>query len=65
MTTIYLVLEIGALLMVLVLPMVGPRKKKNTTAKPIEISNWAINENGGLENLSETNPGENYPIKIN
>jgi hypothetical protein len=64
MTTIYLVLKISALLVVLVLPLVGPRKKKNIKGTSIEMSDWAINENGSLENLTETNPGEHYPLKI-
>lgn len=64
MTTIYLVLEICTLLVVLVLPLAGPGKKKNLKGTSIELSDWAINENGGLENLKETKPGEHHPEKI-
>jgi hypothetical protein len=54
MTTIYTVLEVGALLMVIVLPMRGPKKKKSKQNAPVEISDWAVNENGFLESLSKT-----------
>jgi hypothetical protein len=64
MTTIYLVLEISTLLLVIVLPMAGPKKKKSIKQTRVEISDWAINENGGLESISETNRGEHSPIKI-
>ncbi|MGZ3751064.1 MAG: hypothetical protein ACXVB0_24670 [Mucilaginibacter sp.] len=50
MTTIYLVLEISALLMVIIIPLRGPKKQKNKKVTPAEISEWAINENGALEN---------------
>ena len=49
MTTLYLVLEVSALLLVIVLPMAGPKKKKTNKIAPVEISEWAIDENGSLE----------------
>lgn len=56
MTTIYLVLKISALLLVMVLPLRGPKKKKTTKTAPVEISDWAIDENGCLESLVKTEP---------
>lgn len=38
MTIVYLVLKISALLMVIVLPLAGPKKKKNQKTAPLEIS---------------------------
>ena len=49
MTTLYLVLQISALLLVIILPLRGP---KNTTKKKVntmELSEWAIDENGDLQ----------------
>ena len=54
MTTIYTVLEVGALLMVIVLPLRGPKKKEKKPNEPVEMSDWAVNENGFLESLSKT-----------
>ena len=49
MTTIYLVLEISALLLVIVLPLAGPKKKKNNKIAPTELSEWAIDKDGSLQ----------------
>ena len=62
MTIIYLVLKISALLMVIVLPLAGPKKKKNQKIAPVEISNWAIDENGCLESLIKPEP-EHHPVR--
>lgn len=61
MTTIYTVLEVSALLIVIVLPLAGPKKKKETKGKPVELSDLAVNENGYLESLSEK---DHFPVKI-
>jgi hypothetical protein len=63
MTTIYTVLEVGALLMVIVLPMRGPRKKKNKQNAPVEMSDWAVNEGGFLESLSKNDHGHHHTVK--
>jgi hypothetical protein len=62
MTTIYLVLKISALLLVIVLPLTGPKKKKNQKIAPAEISDWAIDENGSLVSLIRPEP-EHYPVR--
>jgi len=48
MTTFYLVLEIGALLGVIILPLAGPKKEK-AKKNHAEKSNLYVNENGNLE----------------
>lgn len=63
MTTIYLVLEISALLLVIVIPLRGPKKKKNNNKAPIEISDWAVTENGYLENQVKAEPNHHHTIK--
>jgi hypothetical protein len=54
MTTLFLVLKISALLVVMLLPLGGPGKRKKGNF--IELSNWAINENGCLVSLTKTEP---------
>ena len=49
-------LEISALLLVIVLPLAGPKKKKTPKVALVEISNWAIDENGGLQNFVTAEP---------
>ena len=62
MTTIYLVLEISALLLVIVLPLAGPKKKKNNKIAPIEISEWAIDEDGSLQKFVKEEQAH-HPVK--
>lgn len=50
MTTLYLVLEISALLLVIILPLRGPKNIKKKKVNPMELSEWAIDENGDLQN---------------
>jgi len=49
MTTLYLALEISALLLVIILPLRGPRNIQNKKADQMELSEWAIDENGDLQ----------------
>ena len=49
MTTLYLVLEISALLLVIILPLRGPKNIKKKKANVMELSEWAIDENGNLQ----------------
>ena len=49
MTTLYLVLEISALLLVIILPLRGPKNIKKKKANPTELSEWAIDEKGNLQ----------------
>ena len=49
MTTLYLVLEISALLLVIILPLQGPKNTKKKKADSRELSEWAIDENGDLQ----------------
>ena len=60
MTTLYLVLEVSALLLVIVLPLAGPKKKKIKKIAPIEISEWAIDENGSLEHYVKEEPDHHH-----
>ena len=60
MATLYIALKVCALLLVMLLPLGGPGKKKNGNF--VEISAWAVNEKGELINLSE-NEHDHYPIK--
>ena len=60
MTTLYLVLEISALLMVIVLPLRGPKKTKNKKAAPIELSEWAIDESGDLQSYIKAEPDHHH-----
>jgi len=61
MTTIYLVLKISALLLVIVLPLTGPKKKKAQKMAPVEISDWAIDEDGSL--VSHKPEQEHHSVK--
>jgi hypothetical protein len=62
MTTIYLVLEISALLLVIVLPLAGPKKKKEKKVAHIELSEWAIDENGDLQSFVKAEP-DHHPVR--
>ena len=62
MAIVYLVLKISALLMVIVLPLAGPKKKKNQKTAPLEISDWAIDEDGSLVSLIKPEP-EHHPVR--
>ena len=53
-------LEVSALLLVIVLPMAGPKKKKTKTIAPVEISEWAIDENGSLEHYVKQEPDHHH-----
>jgi hypothetical protein len=64
MTTIYTVLEVSALLIVIILPLAGPKKKKETKTTSVELSDLAVNENGYLESLSEKDHSDHFPVKI-
>jgi len=54
MITIFLVLKISTLLLLMLLPLGGPKKKKKGYS--IEISNWVVNEHGQLEHLTKILP---------
>jgi hypothetical protein len=62
MTTVYLVLEISALLLVIVLPLAGPKKKKSKGIAPTELSEWAIDENGNLQSYIKAEP-DHHPVR--
>ncbi len=62
MTIVYLVLKISALLMVIVLPLAGPKKKKKQKIATPEISDWAIDEGGNLVSLIKPEP-EHHPVR--
>ena len=50
MTAFYIVLKVSALLAIIVLPLIGPKKKKPLTVKA--MSNLSVNENGYLEHFT-------------
>lgn len=60
MTIIYLALKISAVIVTLILPLRRPRLSSKSD---IELSDWAINTKGELENLTEIE-ARNHPIKI-
>jgi len=60
MNTIYLILEITGLIAVIVLPMAGPKKKKSQKTTTVEISDWAIDENGRLETYVKAEPDHHH-----
>jgi len=60
MNTIYLILEISALITVIVLPLAGPKKKKTKKITNVEISDWAINENGHLVTYKKDEPDHHH-----
>jgi hypothetical protein len=62
MTTVYLVLEISALLLVIVLPLAGPKKKKENKVAPTELSKWAIDANGDLQSYTKVEP-DHHPVR--
>jgi hypothetical protein len=62
MTTLYLVLKVSALLLVIVLPLAGPKRKKIKNIAGVEISDWAINETGSLERYVKEEP-DHHPVK--
>lgn len=49
-------LKVGALLISIVLPIAGPRKKLNNNS--VEISDWVVNTSGELENISGIRNGQ-------
>ena len=49
MTALYLALEISALLLVIILPLRGPKNIQKKKTNPMELSEWAIDENGNLQ----------------
>ena len=60
MNTIYLILEITGLIAVIVIPMAGPKKKKTPKTTTVEISDWAIDENGRLESYIQAEPDHHH-----
>jgi len=51
MTAFYMILKVTTLLAVIVIPLIGPKKKKVITVR--SVSKLAVNENGYLENFAE------------
>jgi hypothetical protein len=59
MTAFYIVLKVSALLAIIVLPLIGPKKKKNPAEKG--ISRLAVNKNGYLQYFTP-NPKDRHPV---
>lgn len=51
------ILKICVLLCIIIIPLRGPSRRKETTNNPVEqtktFSKYAVNENGGLEVLED------------
>ena len=60
MTTVYLVLEVSALLLLIVLPLAGPNQKKSKKTVPLELSDWAIDETGNLQSFARHEPDHHH-----
>jgi Ni2+-binding GTPase involved in maturation of urease and hydrogenase len=58
MATVYLILKVGALLVVMLLPLGGPDKRKKGTR--MKLSDWAVNEKGELVNLIEIEQAKHH-----
>jgi hypothetical protein len=64
MTTLYIVLKVSALLTFIVLPLVGPKKKKKKKEMATaEISDWAIDQNGDLQPYVRHSQPDHHPVK--
>jgi hypothetical protein len=50
MAAFYMILKVTALLAVIIIPLIGPKKKKAIAVR--SISKLAVNENGYLENFT-------------
>ena len=60
MTAFYIVLKVAALLAIIILPLIGPKKKK---AQPeTGLSRLAVNEEGYLEYFT-ANPKDRHPVQ--
>jgi hypothetical protein len=59
MTAINIILKISALLAIIIIPLVGPRKKKK--AAPVKLSAFSVNEEGFLEHF-KGNPMDHHPV---
>jgi hypothetical protein len=59
MTALYILLKVIALLAVIIVPLIGPKKKKLPATTG--ISDIAVNEEGYLEHYTGK-PGEHYPV---
>ncbi len=47
MTILYIILKVSALLAIIIIPLIGPKKKKRAVVKV--LSSLAVNERGYLE----------------
>lgn len=58
MLIIYTALKVGALLISIIMPIAGPKRKLNDSS--VEISDWVVNASGELENISGIRNGQYY-----
>jgi len=59
MTAFYIVLKVCALIAIIIIPLVGPKKKKVTPVKT--LSNLSVRENGYLE-YTASNSLNHHPV---
>jgi len=60
MTAFYMILKVTALLAVIVIPLIGPKRKKAITVR--SMSKLVVNESGYLENFTGE-PIRNYHVQ--
>jgi hypothetical protein len=59
MTAFYIILKISALIAIIIIPLVGPKKKKSKS--PEGLSAILVNENGCLEYFNNV-PSDHHPV---
>ena len=60
MASIYIILKIVALLAIIIIPLVGPKRKKAATTTG--MGKFAVNEEGYLEDYT-SNPVQAHPVQ--
>jgi len=60
MASVYIVLKIIALLAIIIIPLVGPKRKKSTYATG--TGKFAVNEDGYLEHYTDNTP-HHHPVQ--
>jgi hypothetical protein len=59
MTAFYVIIKISALIAIIIIPLIGPKKKKSKS--PEGLSAILVNENGSLEYFNNV-PSDHHPV---
>jgi hypothetical protein len=59
MTATYVILKVGALLAIIIIPLIGPKKKKKIA--PVKLSTISVNERGYLEHF-KSSAMDHHPV---